>query len=65
MVLDINPVDRGAHKMLFSLYNLQGRYHEIPKHIDKYYMNVNDELKIIMDDWLDAYNKAFKADSQR
>ncbi|EXJ40793.1 tetratricopeptide repeat family protein [Vibrio parahaemolyticus VPTS-2010_2] len=65
MVLDINPVDRGAHKMLLSLYDLQGRYHEIPKHIDKYYMDVNDELKIIMDDWLDAYNKAFKADSQR
>lgn len=57
-IIDIDPIDKGAHKMLLRLYNLTDQHDKVPKHIEQYGMHIkNDELKKIMRDYLNAYNR--------
>lgn len=50
-ILEIDPIDKGAHKMLLLLYNLTGQHDKILKHIEQYSRHIkNDELKKFMHD---------------
>lgn len=48
-IIEIDPIDKGAHKMLLLLYNLTCQYDKILKHVEQYSSRIkNDELKKFM-----------------
>ncbi len=60
-IIEISPIDKGAHKMLLNLYDLTRQYEKIPSHIENYIDRIkNEELLDYMSTYLDAYKKSIQ-----